>query len=90
MATNFEKWKDSLKPENFVYPNIMAGAICLICKDNCPVKNCPVIKSHERLTRIEANGGRPTRGQIEAHRRLGQKCATWFLRWANALAKEEK
>jgi hypothetical protein len=90
--TNFEKWKEGLRPEKFVRPDIMAGCmrVVLPCKDICPVKDCPVIKSYTRLKKIEMGGGRPTRGQEEAHRRIGQKCATWFLRWADRPAKEEK
>lgn len=90
--TNFDKWKSSLKPERFVRPDIVVGAmrVVLYCGDNCPVKDCPVIKNFIRLTKIKEDGGWPTKRQMEAHRRIGRKCATWFLRWANAPAKEEE
>ena len=91
MATNFEWWKEGLKPEHLVRPDIMMGAmrVVLPCADICPVKDCPVIKSYKRLAKIEKDGERPTKRQLEAHRRIGRKCATWFLRWADKPAKEE-
>ena len=90
--TNFEKWKAGLTAECFVRPDIMMGAmrVLISCNDNCPVKNCPVIKNYFRLKKMEAEGQIATRRQKLAHRRIGQKCATWFLRWANAEAEEEE
>lgn len=92
MKTNFEKWRDQLTPEALIRPDIMAGAVRvgIVCNENCPVKNCPVIRHFLYLKKQEADGHIVTRRQELAHRRIGQKCATWFLRWANAPAKEEE
>jgi hypothetical protein len=90
--TNFEAWRDSLTPEALIRPDIMAGAIRvrINCNENCPVKNCPVIRHFLWLKKREADWNITTHRQELAHLRLAQKCATWFLRWANAPAKEEK
>jgi len=90
--TNFEAWREKLTPESLIRPDIMAGCVRvrIICNENCPVKDCPVIKHFFYLKKLEAGGHIVTRRQELAHRRIGQKCATWFLRWANAPAKEEK
>lgn len=88
--TNFEAWRDSLTPEALIRPDIMAGAVRvrIVCNENCPVKDCPVIKHFLWLKRREANGYIVTRRQELAHQRIAQKCATWFLRWADRPAKE--
>jgi len=90
--TNFEAWREKLTPEALIRPDIIAGCVRvrIICNENCPVKDCPVIKHSFYLKKLEAGGHIVTRRQELEHHRIGQKCATWFLRWADRPAKEEK
>lgn len=79
MKTNFEKWRDSLTPEDLILPRPTGSTKCvwIACERNCPARaTCPASKAFPK--------------NIERWRHFSAKCDKWFLRWANAPAKEEE
>ena len=79
--TNFDKWKEGLKPEDLIRPRLIdAGrtrCVCIQCSANCPAAaSCPAGKAFPK--------------NIERWRHFGAKCDKWFLRWADAPAKEDE
>lgn len=77
--TNFEKWKDSLKPKDLILPRIFDNTKCVgfQCKINCPAAaTCPAHKTFPK--------------NIQRWKHFAERCDKWFLRWANAPAKEEE
>ncbi len=79
MKTNFEKWKESLKPEELLSTRPVDETKCvwINCNTNCPALNCPANCVGKGL-------------DVYKWRRYAQKCEHWFLQWANAPAKEEE
>ena len=73
--TNFEWWKDKLKPKELIIPRIIDGTKCVYisCEMNCPAENCPAKKAI--LQR---------RPNWERWKKFVMKCDKWWLRWAKA------
>lgn len=79
MKTNFEKWRDSLTPEALLSKRSDdTKCVYINCATNCPAENCPA---------KECWIIHPARHERWAH--YAKQCNKWFLRWANAPAKEE-
>lgn len=82
MKTNFEKWKEDLKPKDLILPRLVddgkTRCVNIMCSSNCPAENCPAKKS------IKSK-----RANMKRWEHFAQKCDKWFLRWAKAPAKEE-
>lgn len=78
MKTNFEKWKEDLKPEELLSARPVDGTKCvwINCNTNCPALNCPANCVGKGL-------------DVYKWHRYAQKCEHWFLQWANAPAKED-